>query len=85
MEKRRGFKSRIDIAERYGWELKNTGFDYNENLLSRTMSKYMFNNPNLKEFLNKYLNPIMVKYINSVKYIRIYFNYIVPKDYDKIN
>lgn len=84
-DKRQGFASRINVAETEGWELKNTGYDYSSNLLNRTMSRYMFNNPNLKVFLENYLSPIMVKYINAVKYIRIFYNYAVPKDYDKIN
>lgn len=84
-DKRQGFKSRIDIAEQQDWDVKNTGYDYSKNLMNRTLSKYLFNNPNLKTFLEDYLNPIMVKYINSVKYIRVFYNYAVPKDYDKIN
>lgn len=83
--KRQGFKSRITIAETTGYDIKNTGYNYTDNLLNRTLSKYMFNNPNLKEFIETYLNPIMVQYINTVKYIRIFYNYAVPKDYDKIN
>ena len=35
--------------------------------------------------LEEYLNPIMVFYINRVKYIRIFYNFAVPKWYQKIN
>jgi len=45
----------------------------------------MFKNPNVEEFLTKHLQPIMVAYINAVKYIRVYYNFAVPKYYDKIN
>ena len=49
------------------------------------MSNYMFRNIHLGKFLNDYLTPIMVFYINKVKYLRIYYNFAVPKWYQKIN
>jgi hypothetical protein len=49
------------------------------------MSSYMFRNPNMSQFLTDHLQPIMVTYINAVKYIRIYYNFAVPKWYQKIN
>jgi hypothetical protein len=82
---RTGFPSVFKAAYEEGWHLKNLGFDYTNNLLTNTMSKYMFKNPHLGEFLRKYLNPIMVFWINRVKFLRIYFNFAVPKDYEKIN
>ena len=36
-------------------------------------------------FLNNYLSPIMVFWVNKVKYLRIYYNFAVPKWYQKIN
>ena len=80
-----GYPSLYRATREEGWVTKNTGFDYADNLLRNTMSSYMFQNPNLREFLERYLNPIMVFYINRVKYLRIYFNYAVPKWYQKIN
>ena len=68
-----------------GWVLKNTGYDYSKNLLENTMSKYMFRNRHLSTFLKDYLSPIMVFYVNRVKYLRIFYNFAVPKWYQKIN
>jgi len=84
-ERKKGFKSPFKSTYEYGWELKNLGYDYSDTLLKKTMSNYMFKNERLSTFLNDYLNPIVVFLINKVKYIRIYYNYAVPKDYEKIN
>jgi hypothetical protein len=82
---RTGFPSLYRATYENGWDLKNTGYDYNTNLLNRTMSNYMFRNPHLKKFLEEYLSPILVFWINRVKYLRIYYNFAVPKWYKKIN
>ena len=84
-DKRTGFPSLYRATYEEGWVLKNTGYDYADNLLRNTMSNYMFGNPHLRKFLDNYLTPIMVFYINRVKYLRIYFNFAVPSWYQKIN
>jgi len=84
-EKRTGMPSVYKATYEEGWELKNTGYDYSKTLLNKTLSNYMFRNRHLKTFLEDYLNPIMVFYVNKVKYLRIYFNFAVPKWYQKIN
>jgi len=84
-DKRVGFPSLYRATYEEGWALKNTGYDYSKNLLNITMSKYMFNNKHIREFLENYLTPIMVFYINKVKYVRIFYNFAVPKWYQKIN
>lgn len=84
-DKRVGFPSVYKVTYENDWDLKNTGYDYSETLLKRSMSGYMFKNPNLSTFLQSYLNPIMVFFLNRVKFLRIYYNYGVPKDYEKIN
>jgi hypothetical protein len=84
-DNRTGFPSLYRATYEEGWELKNTGNDYSTNLLNKTMSKYMFKSPHIREFLEDYLTPIMVFYINKVKYIRIFYNFAVPKWYQKIN
>jgi|TARA_B100000780_G_C20960099_1_gene383208 hypothetical protein len=80
-----GFPSLYRATYEEGWSLKNTGFDYSKVLLNKMMSSYMFRNRHLKKFLEDYLSPIMVFYINKVKYLRIYYNFAVPKWYQKIN
>jgi len=82
---RTGFPSLYRATYERGWDLKNLGFDYTLNLLKNTMSSYMFKNPHLSKFLSNYLSPIMVFYISKVKYLRIYYNFAVPKWYQKIN
>jgi len=82
---RTGFPSLFKATYNEGWEIKNLGNDYNSNLLRNSLSGYMFRNPKLREFLENHLQPIMTFYINRVKFLRIYFNFAVPKDYDKIN
>lgn len=84
-DRRVGFPSLYGYSSEYWNIFKNLGYDYGENLFKSTLSNYMFRNNNLSTFLVDYIQPIMVKYINSVKYIRIYFNYAVPKHYQKIN
>ena len=83
--RRTGFPSLYEYSYTHWEDLKNLGFDYGSELFKKTLSNYMFKNPNMDTFLTRYLQPIMVKYINMVKYIRVYFNYAVPKHYQKIN
>ena len=53
--------------------------------MNNTLSSYMFRNDRLRQFIEGHLGPIMVFFINKVKYLRIYYNFAVPKDYEKIN
>jgi hypothetical protein len=84
-EKRKGYPSLYKFTYENGWELKNLGYDYGNDLMSKMVSSYMFRNDRLREFIEKHLSPIMVFFINRVKYLRIYYNFAVPKDYEKIN
>lgn len=83
--RKRGYPSRYKATYENGWDIKNVGYDYSETLIKKTLSNYLFKNPMLSEFLLNYLNPIMVFFLNRVKYIRVFYNYAVPKDYQKIN
>lgn len=82
---RTGFPSPYQAAYENGWELKNLGYDYSKTLVKKVLSSYMFKNPHLAEFLEDYLNPIIVFYVNNVRYLRIFYNYAVPKNYQNIN
>ena len=77
-------ESLYDIKNSRKDNLKNQGYDYTNTLLTRTLSNYLFRNTKVATFLG-YLNTIMVFYVNQVKYIRVYFNFTVPKNYQKIN
>ena len=83
--KRKGMPSIYKATYEEGWILKNLGNDYGSNLLKKTMSNYMFRNSRLATFLEQFLQPILVFWINRVKFLRIFYNFGVPKDYDKIN
>ena len=50
---RTGFPSLYRATYEEGWVLKNTGYDYTNTLLNKTMSNYMFRNPHLKKFLEE--------------------------------
>lgn len=76
--------SLYDIRDSKNDRLKNLGYDYSNTLLTRTLSNYLFRNEKVAGYLQK-LNAIMVNYLNSVKTIRVFFNYTVPKNYQKIN
>lgn len=84
-KERRGFQSVRDNINDYDLDLKNLGYDYTETLLTKTMSPYMFKNPKIANFLNGYVRKILILLINNVKYLRIFYNYSVPKKYTKIN
>lgn len=64
--------------------LKNLGYDYTETLMRKTVSNYLYRNTKIAGFLEK-LNAYMVQHVNLVKYIRVYYNYTVPKNYQKID
>ena len=83
--RRVGFPSLYNFSTEYWWNIREDSFDYGKDLFKVSMSNYMFRNPHLSNFILHYLQPIMVKYINTVKYLRIYFNFAVPKDYQKID
>jgi hypothetical protein len=80
----KGFDSLYDYVDEYGWELKNKGFDYENNLMEVSTSKYLQKNPTMKSFF-PYLNKMMSHLINSVKYLRNFNNWAVKKDYKYIN
>ena len=82
--KYKGFPSFYDFMDEYGWETKNNGFDYENNLMQVSTSSYLQKNPTMRQFF-PYLNKLMSHLINSVKYLRNFNNYAVKKDYKRIN
>jgi len=84
-ERRKGLDSPYKAMYEHGWDLKNLGNDYSKNLMTNSFSKYMFGNKRLEDFILLHLQPLMTFFINKVKYLRIYYNFAVPKDYQKIN
>lgn len=82
--KYKGFDSIYDKIDTMRWELKNTGYKYEDTLLEDNTSKYFQKNSDMVSMF-KYLNKILSHLINSVKYLRNFNNYAVPKDYKHIN
>lgn len=64
--------------------LKWQGYNYRETLISNSVSPYLLRNLKISNFL-KYLNDICVEYIETVKKIRVYYNFTVDKDTRYIN
>ncbi len=60
----------------------HTGFDYEKNLMSKSLSNVMFQNETTREFINK-IKPMYLNMIESNLIIRNFFNYTVPKYYNK--
>ena len=65
-------------------DLKNTGYDYKNNIFKRTLSNVMFGNPTTAEFLT-YLQKQIVLMFESVLLVRNLYNWTVDKYYDKFN
>lgn len=65
-------------------DLKWKGYDYKQTLISNSVSPYLLRNLRMSDFL-KYLNDIAVEYVETVKKIRVYYNFTVDKDARHIN
>ena len=64
--------------------LKSEGYKYEDSLIEDNTSSYFKNNTNMVSMF-PYLNRILAHLINSVKYLRVFNNYSVKKNYKKIN
>lgn len=84
INKYKGFEFPEDKVRYDNWRIQYTGYDYSKTLIKKSVSPYLYNNEKLAGFLDT-LNDIMVHLVDSVKYIRNYFNFAIPKDYKKIN
>jgi hypothetical protein len=82
--KYKGFDSIYDKVETSGWVLKNMGYKYEDSLIEDNTSSYLKNNTNMVSMF-PYLNKILAHLINSVRYLRVFNNYSVKKNYKKIN
>ena len=65
-------------------KLKHTGSDYQNNILPRTLSHVMFENPLLCDFITEF-QKLTILMIDSNLVIRNFWNYTVSKYYDKHN
>lgn len=60
------------------------GFDYENQILKKTLSGVIYKNPNLSSFLEQ-LRVQVVLMIDSVVVVRNFWNYTVDKYYDRHN
>jgi hypothetical protein len=59
------------------------GFDYKDVIFERTMSNILFRDPTKAAILSKF-NRVVYGVIESVKQIKNYFNYTVPKNNKRV-
>jgi hypothetical protein len=64
--------------------LKNRGFDYEGKIFQKSMSPYLFGDPKRRSILAEY-EKIFYFLVEKAKYVKIFYNYTVPKDYKPIN
>lgn len=62
----------------------HTGFDYEQNLMIRSLSNVMFQNPTTAQFIEK-IKYLFVNMIESNLIVRNFFNYTSGKYYNKHN
>ena len=84
VNKYKGFTHPKEQIRYDDWDVHYQGYDYSKTLIRKSLSKYLYANEKVAAFLD-HLNDIMVNLVESVKYIRNYYNYAVPKNYRKIN
>lgn len=66
-------------------DLKYRGFQYQDiNIMEKFVSNRMIGNPIMAGFL-KLLSPIFINWIESVKRVQFFYNYILDKNDNSIN
>lgn len=85
MRKTKGFEDPLANKYTYCDDIKYLGADYSKNLIENNVSHLIFYNSNLEKFIKSFVEPYMVKLVNAVKFVRIYYNIAVDKNYKKIN
>lgn len=85
MKRNKGFDYPLDKKHTYCDDIKYLGSDYSKNLIENNVSHLIFYNSNLEKFIKQYVEPYMVKLVDTVKLVRIYYNIAVDKNYKKIN
>lgn len=85
MKRNKGFDYPLDKKHTYCDDIKNLGADYSKNLIENNVSHLMFYNSFLGRFIKNFVEPYMVRLVDAVKIIRIYYNIAVDKNYKKIN
>jgi hypothetical protein len=65
-------------------KINNIGYNYKGKILRNTTSSYLYEDPTRASILDQF-ETLFYFLVESVKLIRTYYNYTVPKNYKKIN
>ncbi|MBR4590733.1 hypothetical protein [uncultured Methanobrevibacter sp.] len=85
MKRTKGFDYPKENLYNYCDNIKYTGADYSKNLIENNVSHLIFYNSYLSTYIKRFIEPYMVRLVDAVKIIRVYFNIAVDKNYKKIN
>ena len=83
IEKEKNIKELYDLEHRND-SLKNTGADYENNMLERSVSGYLLHNDNIYDFLG-WLQKMSSWLLETNLILRNFWNYNVDKYYNKHN
>jgi hypothetical protein len=73
-----------DIATTRHEKINNIGFNYKGKILRKTISPYIYADPERASIIDKFENWLYFL-VEKVKVIKTFYNYTVPPDYKKIN
>lgn len=65
-------------------KINNLGYDYKGKILRRTVSPYLYSDPERATILDQFENWLYFL-VEKVKDIKTFYNYTVPKNYKKLN
>ena len=76
--------SLYDVANNRLTRLKNSGFNYKDQIFERTLSPYIMTDPKRRGILLSF-EKLIYFLVEKVKLIKTFYNYTVPKDYKHLN
>jgi hypothetical protein len=77
-------ESLYDIANSRHDRLKHTGWDYHGKIFEKSMSGYLFRDPNRRDILAEF-EKIIYFLVEKAKYVKNFYNYTVDKNYKHFN
>jgi len=83
IERESQIKELYDLKHRKDEEL-HTHFDWENNMMEKMVSKHLFNNPQMIDFLSKYQKLLVWIYESNV-IVRNFYNYTCGKYWNKYN
>lgn len=77
-------KSVFDVTENSRNDIKNKGFSYEGKIFEKTMSSLLFREEKRAEILAE-MEKVVFQLIETVKSIKLHFDYMKPKNYRDFN